>query len=78
MKRLDLAISLVVLALVSVPAGAQTGPAPTGAMKSTDAKSTDERTNGPFVLNEVVVTATRRSERLLDVPLSVTAFSQRS
>jgi outer membrane receptor protein involved in Fe transport len=37
--------------------------------------STDEsRNNG--ALEEIVVTATRRSERLQDVPLSVTAFSQ--
>jgi iron complex outermembrane receptor protein len=38
------------------------------------AQSTDNSTGG--TLAEVVVTATRRSERLQDVPLSVTAFSQ--
>jgi iron complex outermembrane recepter protein len=36
----------------------------------------DGNADHPPVLNEVVVTATRRSERLQDVPLSVTAMSQ--
>src|SRR5262245_27974925 len=39
------------------------------------APNTDESKN-TGTLEEIVVTATRRSERLQDVPLSVTAFSQ--
>src|SRR6185503_11495990 len=39
------------------------------------AQGTDE-SKGGATLEEIVVTATRRSERLQDVPLSVTAFQQ--
>ena len=70
MNRLDFAMSLVVLAVVAAPAAGQVGPTQTGVSNS------DEGPNGSMLLNEIVVTATRRSERLLDVPISVTAFSQ--
>ena len=66
MKCLAYTLAPIALAISAAPAVAATGPAPSD---STSA-------NSDSVLNEVVVTATRRSERLLDVPLSVTAFSQ--
>jgi len=69
MKCFAYTLAPIALAIAAGPAAAETGPAPTG---STTASASD----GEFVLNEVIVTATRRSERLLDVPLSVTAFSQ--
>src|SRR5579862_1802701 len=71
MNCLAFTLALIALAVVASPAIAETGPAPTG-----DSSSSATATDDAFVLNEVVVTATRRSERLLDVPLSVTAFSQ--
>jgi len=49
-------------------------PVVAAASAAAQAQNTDE--TKPGVLEEVVVTATRRSERLQDVPLSVTAFSQ--
>ena len=49
-------------------------PVVAAASAAAQAQKTDE--TKPGVLEEVVVTATRRSERLQDVPLSVTAFSQ--
>jgi len=65
-------------AAVAVPAAAVTGPtaaeaspAPAGATESSASTHT-QSTDGTYVLNEVVVTATRRSERLMDVPLSIT------
>ncbi|MEP7244672.1 MAG: TonB-dependent receptor [Gammaproteobacteria bacterium] len=41
-----------------------------------NAQSTNQVTGSTNTLEEIVVTATRRSERLQDVPLSVTALSQ--
>jgi len=49
-------------------------PVVAAASAAAQAQNTDE--TKPGVLEEVVVTATRRSERLQDVPISVTAFSQ--
>ena len=57
-----LACAMTLMALVSAVASA--------------AATSDATTDGSYVLDEVVVTATRRSERLMDVPLSITAFSQ--
>jgi iron complex outermembrane recepter protein len=66
-----LAYTMALAALtVATAAAAATGPAPS------DATNADASTDNTYVLNEVVVTATRRSERLMDVPLSITAFSQ--
>src|SRR3546814_1645012 len=57
------------------PAAAHASAAPAYDNRPADAataKSTDSATNPA----DIVVTATRRSERLQDVPLSVTAFTQ--
>ena len=78
MRYLAYTMPLISLAVAVAPAVAATGPVPGGAEQSVTAntQSTDDSADNPFVLNEVVVTATRRSERLMDVPLSLTAFSQ--
>ena len=72
-----LAHMLVLVALVGAagPAAAEAGPGPSGSPDSTTSTNT-QSTDGAYVLNEIVVTATRRSERLMDVPLSVTVFTQ--
>ncbi|KQY29862.1 TonB-dependent receptor [Caulobacter sp. Root487D2Y] len=63
MSRLAYTASLLALMAATTPAFAQTNAAP---RETANVNSVDE----------VVVTATRRSERLQDVPLSITAFSQ--
>jgi outer membrane receptor protein involved in Fe transport len=65
MNRLAYTSSLIALVAAATPAAAQTNPAPPSAQ--TDTTENDE----------IVVTATLRVERLQDVPLSVTAFSQK-
>src|SRR6478752_2103504 len=62
MSRFAYTASLIALMAAATPAVAQTSAAPREATVST--------------VEEVVVTATRRKERLQDVPLSITAFSQ--
>src|SRR3546814_10480928 len=62
--------SWVALIVGAAPAAAQTSAAPADDNRPADAataKSTDSATNPA----DIVVTATRRSERLQDVPLSV-------
>jgi iron complex outermembrane receptor protein len=84
MNRLDCTMSLIALAVAAAPAAAATSPAPTDPTSigvtnppvAANAQGTNgSSSNGP-ALEEIVVTATLRSERLLDVPISVTAFSQ--
>jgi outer membrane receptor protein involved in Fe transport len=72
-------MALVALTVAATTAAAQTGPGQTLTNSSSGAagsQNTASATDSSFVLNEVVVTATRRSERLQDVPLSVTVISQ--
>ena len=79
MKYLAYSMPMVALAFVAGPAGAETDASAAGApgpAVAASAQTTNQGTDNEFVLNEVVVTATRRSERLMDVPLSITAFSQ--
>ncbi|WCM25816.1 TonB-dependent receptor [Sphingomonas sp. QA11] len=66
MNRFAYTSSLLALVIAGAPAAAQTSSAP------------DSTSQNPGVAdpNDIVVTATRRNERLQDVPLSVTAFSQ--
>jgi outer membrane receptor protein involved in Fe transport len=65
--------ALCALAVASASAAAaETSPAPTGANNA----SSSQGSGGVSGVEEVVVTATRRNERLQDVPISVTAFSQ--
>ncbi|WP_083942965.1 TonB-dependent receptor [Sphingomonas soli] len=68
MNHLACTSSLIALAMVSVatPAFAQTSNASAAEASAQDVQPADE----------IVVTATLRSQRLQDVPLSVTAFSQ--
>jgi outer membrane receptor protein involved in Fe transport len=72
MKYLAYSMPLIVLAVAGAPATA----ADANAAVAADAQNTGAASNGTPALEEIVVTATLRSERLLDVPLSVTAFSQ--
>jgi len=90
MNRLACSASLIALLAAAAPVGAQTMPtttdigssggdaASTGSLSPTAAPSGDggsPRAAAPSG-EDIVVTATRRRERLQDVPLSVTAFSQ--
>jgi outer membrane receptor protein involved in Fe transport len=67
MKHLTYASSLLALAMAAAPAAAQTSPTRTEAADQTARDGS---------VSEIVVTATRRAERLQDVPMSITAFSQ--
>ncbi|MDX5982934.1 TonB-dependent receptor [Sphingomonas echinoides] len=62
--RLLLSASVALAAIAAVPAMAQTAPTPTTAEPEAVAESSD-----------IVVTARRRAETLLNVPIAVTAFS---
>jgi iron complex outermembrane recepter protein len=64
--------SLLVLAWASA-AAAPTPPA--GARTSTSAAATQPQADSADVIGEVIVTAQRRSERLVDVPISVATAS---
>src|SRR5262245_20986400 len=65
-----LAYSMSFMALAATAASAAENPA------NPSAASNSPSTGSVATLEEVVVTATRRSERLQDVPLAITAFSQ--
>jgi iron complex outermembrane receptor protein len=82
MNRLICTASLIALAAAATPAVAQQGGAASDAARNAPAPANPApadnpgRAANPADPNDIVVTATRRSERLQDVPLSVTAFSQ--
>src|SRR5207244_1907526 len=61
--------SLIALMVTAAPARAQTNPAQT-------APGADDSASSATTVDDIVVTATRRNERLQDVPLSITAFTQ--
>lgn len=65
MNRFDHTMALVALVVAAAPAGAQNSSA-AGNPQGADA----------MALEEIVVTATRRSERLQDVPLSISVLSK--
>ena len=69
MNHVAFTASLLALAvaLAAAPASAQT---------AADAPVASQTADRPASDDDIVVTATRRSERLQDIPLSVTAFSQ--
>ena len=72
MNHLACTLALTALATATASAAVAAG----GPASNAASNSSDEASGAPPTLNEVVVTATRRSERLQDVPLSITAFSQ--
>ena len=80
MNRLAYSSSLIALVAAATPAAAQTNPATSGppnASASTNGQDANQNNGDSSDPNEIVVTATLRSQRLQDVPLSVTAFSQK-
>jgi outer membrane receptor protein involved in Fe transport len=81
MHRLAYTTSLLAL-MAAAPAVAQTSSTPADASPAGAANQsaapieTTQTSAGAPSTNDVIVTATRRNEKLQDVPLSVTAFSQ--
>ena len=75
--KAGLLASACAAAIVATVAPAEAQEVPT--VSDTQERAADEQAAdqaAPAQGNEVIVTATRRAERLQDVPLSVTAFSQ--
>jgi iron complex outermembrane receptor protein len=73
--KVTLLASACAVAVMSTSMAAHAQTASQGA--GTQAKASAVTPQDDTLLKEVIVTATRRNERLQDVPLSVTAFSQK-
>lgn len=70
-------VCTTVLAAMATPALCQTAPATADAPVSKDGVKKDTAKKDAVDDTTVVVTATRRKEKLQDVPLSITAYSQK-
>ncbi|HEX8064053.1 MAG TPA: TonB-dependent receptor [Allosphingosinicella sp.] len=80
LTALRLGAAAAALAAVPAPLYAQTEEAPAGAGEEEAAAAANQAldesaTAGPVEDNDIVVTARRRAENLLDVPIAVTAYS---
>jgi len=69
-------LAMAATALMVVPASAQNAPIPaSGNTDETQQSSSSTDQTSDILPGDIVVTAQRRSERLLDVPISITAVS---
>lgn len=71
MKKFDLLAATSIALFAAAPAFAQTAPTPAPAPQTTDAQPAEEEP----VIDDVVVTATKRETTLLDTPISVSVTS---
>ncbi len=77
MKGLAYTSSAIALVAMAAPAAAQSSSTPAQASAAaTQPAGAEQASASTADPNEIVVTATRRSERLQDVPMSITAFTQ--
>lgn len=77
MNHLANTTSLLALVAAAVPATAQTTPTDTASPSAANAQDSQQATAATIDPNEIIVTATRRAERLQDVPTSIAAFGVR-
>ncbi len=69
------AVLLAGTSLMHQPASAQVPPAGTGPAEPTDSTTTPVKVEGTNAAPEITVTARRRDERLMEVPVVITALS---